>query len=168
MPDQPIELGLARPLEPAGAALPRLVDQLLELIAEQAADSQSLNTSTFKQRVQRFRQDFRSTAASADVARLSEDCATTCREFFRRASVFSAERDSEIKGLIDTLTTAIDKLAGEAVSVNKQLTGQSDRFNHLVEIEDIRDLKRRISQEVTALNRFVSEKQSGKTRITRS
>jgi diguanylate cyclase len=159
MADQPIELGLARPLDRAGVALFRLVDYLLELLAQRAADSQTLNTASFRQRVQQFRQELRSAAPSTDLDRLSNDCAQTCEDFFRRASVFEAERETEIKGLIETLTGAIDKLAGEAVSVNKQLTGHTDRFNHLVEIEDIRDLKRRISQEVSALNRFVSEKQ---------
>jgi diguanylate cyclase len=159
MADSPIELGLARPLDLAGGVLVRLVDQLLELIAEQAPDSQTLNTSGFKQRVQRFREELRADKPPADVQRISEDCASTCRDFFRRSAVFGAERDTEIKSLIETLTTAIDKLAGEAVSVNKQLTGHTDRFHKLVELEDIRDLKRRISQEVTALNRFVSEKQ---------
>ena len=90
--------------------------------------------------------------------RLSDDCLATCRDFFKRSAVFVAERDKEINDLVQTLTGAIDQLAGEAVSVNKQLTGHTNRFNRLVEIEDIRDLKRRISQEVTALNRFVSEK----------
>jgi diguanylate cyclase len=158
MADQHIELGLARPLDAATAPLARLVDLLLELIADQAADSQSLNTPGFRQRLQRFREELRADRP-ADLERLSADCAGTCRDFFRRAAVFTAERDGEIKGLIETLTTAIDKLAGEAVSVNKQLTGHSTRFDKLAEVEDIRDLKRRIAQEVTALNRFVSEKQ---------
>jgi diguanylate cyclase len=159
MPDQHIELGLARPLAAAEAPLARLVDQLLELIGEQAADSQSLNTSAFRQRLQRYREELRPEGRPADLERLSADCAGACQDFFRRAAVFTSERDAEIKGLIDTLTTAIDKLAGEAVSVNKQLTGHSTRFHTLAEVEDIRDLKRRIAQEVTALNRFVSEKQ---------
>jgi diguanylate cyclase len=159
MADQHIELGLARPLAAEGAPLARLADQLLELIAGQAADSQSLNTSAFRQRLQRFREELGTGGYPDDLERLSADCAGTCRDFFRRAAVFTAERDAEIKGLIDTLTSAIDKLAGEAVSVNKQLTGHSTRFHKLAEIEDIRDLKRRVAQEVTALNRFVSEKQ---------
>jgi diguanylate cyclase len=159
MSERPIELGLARPLDRALGPIVWLVDQLLEMIAGQAADSQTLNTSAFRQRVQRFREDLRTEVQGEAADQLTQDCALTCRDFFRRAATFDAERETEIKGLIDTLTTAIDKLAGEAVSVNKQLTGHTDRFHRLVDVEDIRDLKRRISQEVTALNRFVAEKQ---------
>jgi diguanylate cyclase len=159
MADQHIELGLARPLGCSVNPLADLVDDLLGMIADQAADSQSLNTTGFRQRLQRYREDLRVDAPPADVERLSTECAATCRDFYRRAAVFAAERDAELKGLIETLTTAIDKLAGEAVSVNKQLTGTSTRFHKLAELEDIRDLKRRIAQEVTALNRFVTEKQ---------
>jgi diguanylate cyclase len=159
MADQHIELGLARPLEAVDDPLARLADQLLSLIADQAEDSQSLNTAAFRQRLQHFREDLRVSGRPAELERLSNDCAATCRDFFRRSAAVAAERDAELKGLLDTLTSAIDKLAGEAVSVNKQLSGHSTRFLKLAEVEDIRDLKRRIAQEVTALNRFVSEKQ---------
>lgn len=159
MADQPIELGLARPLDQTGDALVRLVVNLLDLVADQADDSPSLNTGSFKQRLQRFREEVRTSTIPADILRLSDDCTSMCRDYFRRAAAFASERDGELKGLIETLTTAIDKLSGEAVSVNRQLTSHSDRFNRLTDLEDIRDLKRRISQEVTALNRFVSEKQ---------
>jgi diguanylate cyclase len=159
MADHPIELGLARPLAYADSALVRLADQLLELITDQAADSQALNKSNFKQRVQRFREDLRGGAVLADAEQFTTDCVGACRDFVRRTAAFNAERDAEIKGLIDTLTTALDNLAGEAVSVNRQLTGHSARFHQLADVEDIRDLKRRISLEVNALNRFVSEKQ---------
>jgi diguanylate cyclase len=153
----PIELGLTRPLTPDDSVLVRLVDQLLELVSEQAADSETLNTSAFRQRLLGYREAIRS-GGQSEVVRTAIDCVSTCREFFRRSAVFTAERDAEITGLIETLTTAINQLAGEAATVNQQLTSHTERFNRLVEIEDIRDLKRRISQEVTALNRFVSEK----------
>jgi len=159
MAEQHIELGLSRPFHTADEPLAALVDQLLDLIGGQAADSDSLDTDVFRQRLQRHREDLRGQCRPADVERWTAECAATCRDFFRRAAAFTAERDAEIKGLIETLTAAIDKLAGEAVSVNDQLTGHSVRFHKLAEIEDIRDLKRRIAQEVTALNRFVSEKQ---------
>jgi diguanylate cyclase len=159
MADQPIELGLARPLDRSGGPLARLLDQVLELVAEQAADGDTPASNGLAQRIHRYREELRQDRTPADLQRLSEECASACRDVFRRSAAFNAERDAEIKGLIETLTTAIDKLAGEAVSVNKQLTGHSDRFHRLVDLEDIRDLKRRISQEVAALNRFVSEKQ---------
>ena len=159
MADTPIELGLTRPVDGHAEPLWRLTDQLLQLIASQAADSQTLNTHAFRQRLERFRQDLATETRPAVLEKLIEECTSACRDFFRRASAFESERESEIKGLIETLTTAIDKLAGEAVSVNKQLTGHTDRFHRLVDVEDIRDLKRRISQEVTALNQFVAEKQ---------
>lgn len=159
MANDHIELGLARPVPPAGAPLAHLADQLLELIAAQAADGQSLNTAAFRQRIASFREGIDVERPARDLDRLSADCAATCREFFRRAAAFTAERDAEIKDLIDTLTGAIDRLAGDAVSVNRQLTGHSSRFHMLDELKDIRDLKRRIAQEVTALDRFVSEKQ---------
>jgi diguanylate cyclase len=159
MAERPIELGLTRPLDAQAPALAGLVDDLLALISRQALESQSLNTEAFRNRLQQFRQELGTAGPGAELGRFSHECSRACRDFFQRSAAFSAERDSELKGLVETLASAIDKLAGEAVSVNEQLSGHSTRFQELIEVEDIRDLKRRISHEVTALDRFVAEKQ---------
>ena len=51
------------------------------------------------------------------------------------------------------------KISGEAKSFSVRLIGSSERFNRLTEIEDIRELKKQIAQEVRELNRTVAEKQ---------
>jgi diguanylate cyclase len=54
---------------------------------------------------------------------------------------------------------ALGKLAGDATAFNVKLTDSSERLGRLTKIEDIRELKKRISQEVHELNRAVTEKQ---------
>jgi len=54
---------------------------------------------------------------------------------------------------------ALVKISGEAKSFSVRLIGSSERFNRLTEIEDIRELKKQIAQEVHELNRTVAEKQ---------
>jgi diguanylate cyclase len=57
------------------------------------------------------------------------------------------------------MRVALAKLAGDANAFNVRLIGTSERISRLTEIEDIRELKKRITQEVNDLNRVVKEKQ---------
>ena len=159
MPDQPIELGLMRPESGGGSPLVRLSQQLLDLIAGHATDSESLNTAGFRQRLRRCRESVPSDADPGAVSRFAAEVVEICEEFYKREAGFETEREREIAALIETLTEAIRTLAGESASVNAELTRHSDRFKGLADVEEIRDLKRRISEEVSALNRFVAEKQ---------
>ena len=160
MPDQPIELGLMRPEAVAGGhPLVRLCQTLLDVISSHATDSESLNTAGFRQRLQRCRDEVPPGDDPGAVARFASEVADICEDFHKREAKFETEREREIGALIETLTEAIRKLAGESASVNAELSRHTDRFQRLADVEEIRDLKRRISEEVTALNRFVAEKQ---------
>jgi diguanylate cyclase len=161
MPVRPIELGLARTDgTTADAELVRLADQLLELVAGRAVESETLGTPDFRRRLEQYRQELSSIAGAEAFADLAARISDTCRAFFKRGEAFEREREREIGELIETMTQAVAKLAGEAVTVNAELSRQSERFGRLTEVEDIRELKRRVSQEVSALDRFVAEKRS--------
>jgi diguanylate cyclase len=158
--DRHIELGLGRLASKGpGPELVRLTDHLLQLLAERAIESQTLQTQVFRQRLEGYRTELAATTDAEAFAELAEKVIETCRDFFKRAEGFEHEREDEIRALVETLTQAITRLAGEATSVNAELTEHSERFGRLVEVEDIRELKRRITNEVTALDRFVAEKQ---------
>jgi diguanylate cyclase len=160
LPDRPIELGLARPDEGTRAAVARLADRLLELLGEQTVLANGLPTGTYLDRLAGFRSQLDDTLDDERaVTRLTDGCTSASRDFVKRAGAATAERETELKGLIETLTSAIERLAGEAVSVNAELTNRTHHFNRLQDVEDIRDLKRQISDEVSALNRFITEKQ---------
>ena len=158
LPDRPIELGLARPAEAVVGAMVRLADRLLELLAEHATLAGGYPSGPYLERLQGFHPTIRNGDERA-LERLTDDCTTTSRDFLKRATGAIAERDAEIKGLIETLTGAIERLAGEAVSVNAELSNHTAQFSRLQDVEDIRDLKRQISEEVNALNKFITEKQ---------
>jgi diguanylate cyclase len=159
-PDRHIELGLTRPsTPPPSPELVRLTDRLLELVAGLAVESQTLQTHLFRQRLAEYRQDAASATDGSAFVELVDGIVATCQDYFKRATEFEGEREEEIRALVDTLTQAIARLAGEAVSVNSELTQHSERIGRLTEVEDIRELKRKITQEVSALDRFVTEKQ---------
>src|SRR5205085_1605276 len=82
-----------------------------------------------------------------------------CQDYFRRARVYRLERDSGYVETIEVLREAVAKLAGQSKDFNSQLVTSSERIKKLAEIEDIREIKERISREVQDLSRTIEEKQ---------
>ena len=61
--------------------------------------------------------------------------------------------------VIDVMRGALNKLAGEANAFSVTLMSSSERLNRLIDIEDLRDLKKRIADEASELTRTILEKQ---------
>lgn len=165
MAEKLIELGLSRSAwdgdgASTSAELVSLIDRLLTLLAESVVESGSLKTNEFRSKLERHR---RKIAQCADnrpaLSATAEACLALCQDYFKRGKTYAAEREAEFGEVIDVLRDALSKLAGEAASFNVRLMSSSDRFNRLGEIQDIRELKRLISHEVSQLKRVVAEKQ---------
>jgi diguanylate cyclase len=156
-----IELGLLDAADQDSASgLAFLATRLLALISETVVESDTLNTDEFRARVERHRQRLESrTDSDSNITLVANDCLSLCQDYLRRARTYLLERESEFAEVINLMQVAIGKLAGEAKAFNVQLMGSTERFNRLTDIQDIRELKKRISQEVHSLNRVVAEKQ---------
>ena len=153
MSEQLIELGLLHEEH-------KLVDRLLVLVAETAVKSDTLKTNEFRSKLERFRRQFAASHHnSPEIGFLTRECLNFCQDYFRRAQKYLLDRETEFAEVIEVLREALAKLSGESNSFNVRLLNTSDRFNRLTEIEDIRELKKQISQEVRELNRVVQEKQ---------
>jgi diguanylate cyclase (GGDEF)-like protein len=134
--------------------------RLLALVGDTAVESDTLRTYEFRAKLEKYRHRLaNSIHGDPNTAVVAGDCLHVCREYLTRARAYLLERETEFAEVIDVMRIALGKLAGEAKSFNVRLMGSSERFNRLTEIEDIRELKKTISQEVRELNRVVVEKQ---------
>lgn len=169
MSDTLIELGLYNDNDPnrperdsqnSTSGVVSLADRLLHLISETAVESDTLNTALFRTRLKHY-SDLLSAPSQpgANVTDLAADCLRLCQDYLFRTRKYFLEREGEFTDVIELMRMAIGKLAGSASAFNVQLMDSSERLNRLTDIEDIRDLKKRISQEVRELNRAVTEKQ---------
>ncbi len=165
MAEKLIELGLQRSDgsgqgDTAAPGLLSLIDRLLTLLAENVVESDSLKTSEFRAKIESYRKKIALYAADGPLPSSTADaCLSLCQDYFRRGRVYLSERESEFGEVIDVLRDALSKLTGESASFNTRLMGSSDRFSRMTEIQDIRELKKQISQEVVQLKRVVDEKQ---------
>ena len=134
--------------------------RLLAVVSDTAIESDTLNTSEFRGKLEKFRHRLaNSVNGDPNTSIIANECLRVCQDYLTRARAYLLERETEFAEVIDVLRLALGKLAGEAQSFNVRLMGSSERFNRLTEIQDIREMKKQISQEVRDLNRAVAEKQ---------
>jgi diguanylate cyclase len=161
MTTRPIELGLNRATTGADAAsLVRLLDPIVGSIVAWSADPTAPRTADFSTRLERLRKSLRSDEVSIDdVTGTLEQILTLCDTYFTETRGVLTEREKELASLVQVLRDTLADLAGQAKSFNVDLMKTTDRMNGLANIDDIRELKRRISSEAKELKNVVVEKQ---------
>jgi diguanylate cyclase (GGDEF)-like protein len=158
------ELGDDEPayvIDPSATAdLAAFSAQLLALVSDTVVESDSLRTYEFRAKLEKYRHRLaNSVQGDPQASLIACDCLRICDDYLTRARTYLLDRESELAEVIDVMRVALNKLAGENNTFNVRLMGSSERFNRLTEIEDIRELRRRISDEVRDLSRVVVDKQ---------
>lgn len=165
MNEQLIELGLLeeeqREIDPAASVeLAAFVADLLVVVSDTTIASDTLKTNEFRSKLERYRHRLiNSVHGDPSTAILANKCFRLCEDYLRRAHTYLLERESEFAEVIDAMRVALGRISGEARTFSTRLMGSSERFNRLLEIEDIRELKKQIAKEVRDLNQTVVEKQ---------
>jgi diguanylate cyclase len=142
------------PLEMAA----RLVAELLDIIGDMAPDSLGLDTAAFRQALG---ETAARVAASPDqlTAQMVAECIDLCQAFQRRAQAHLAERETEFSELIAVLQEMVSTLGG-GDSFNDQLDRSAERLHKIIDINDIRILKRRLLVEIETVKRLAQEKRA--------
>ena len=159
-----IELGVLeeqREIDQAASVeLAAFVAELLVVVSDTAIESDTLKTNEFRSKLERYRHRLvNSVHGDPSTAILANKCFRLCEDYLRRSHTYLFERESEFAEVIDVMRLALGNISGEARTFSTRLMGSSERFNRLLEIEDIRELKKQIAKEVRDLNQTVVEKQ---------
>ncbi len=164
MPDELVELRLGQADgsgSDAAGELIDILDRMLELVSDVAVSNEHLKTTPeLRSQIGEFRKALcgHPTPEPASLETMAGDCLSACEDFFSRAREHTLNREIEFIEIIDVLRETVRKLAGESEEFNQSLIGSSERFEMLLEIEDLQALKQRIRVEVQDLNRVVEEK----------
>ena len=165
-----IELGLSRveppdgpvpgdvPAAPRVSSAPSLIVELLQVIGEMAPECSGLDTGQFRRELGRFTSRIMA-SPEAITAGLAAECVQYCHAFLSEARDHLAERETEFADLIKVLSEMVATLGGGS-TFNDQLDRSADRLNKMVDINDIRILKRRLTVEIETLKRLSSEKRA--------
>jgi len=168
--DHLVELGLRAPGQPPAPSRPAtteannvhltsFIDRLLTVVQALAPEAEARDMSEFQSKLSLFRRRLVSPSDAATLADTAEACVRACEQYFRSSRRYHTAREAELTELIGILRDAAGVLVGDSAAFNDQVISSSERFNSLVQLDDLRDLKRRIATEVSTLRRAVEDKQ---------
>ncbi len=161
-----IELGLSRPGQPAAPTAKDLVPtfaafarDLLALIGDVAPEVEELATANFRRQLGEYSVLLESSADSL-TRDIVEECIKLCRAYFVEAQSLLAERESEFSELVRMLTEMVGAIDGGQASFHEQLDRSTERLTRIVDINDIRILKRRLGIEIETLRKLGVDKRA--------
>ncbi|MFN7981562.1 MAG: GGDEF domain-containing protein [Vicinamibacterales bacterium] len=146
------------PADQRGEFLLTFLDKLMDVLAQLAPDSDAGQLEGFRERIQAYRQML-GTSQVSGLPIIAEDCVATCRRYLEGAKTYRGEREKELAEVISILQEAAKLTVGDSSDFNAQVLATSERFTALAGLDDIREMRRRIGDEVGSLKRAVEEKQ---------
>jgi diguanylate cyclase len=151
------ELALAPSPRDRAEALFTLADRLLDLVVEHAPEDASLGPAAFRARLETCRQSLREDHPPETLAYLVADTADEVSAFLDRVQGYRIDREAELIDLVNVLRAVVETLRGDSVRFEHELTRSTTELGRMVEIEDIRELKRSLTREVKVLQQTVTE-----------
>lgn len=135
------------------------LDRLMEVLEQLAPDSDVGELDTFRSRIREYRLVINDPRRRAELPEVTDACIGLCRSYLEGSRLYHAEREKELTELISILRDAAKLSVGDSADFHAQLLASSDRFTKIAELENIRELRKRISEEVGSLRSAVAEKQ---------
>lgn len=136
--------------EQAGALRP-VLDQALALIADRVAACGDANGPIG------MIQDCRSALSAADSpASLARLCLTgleACRHFLARHEATESARQSQMVELVELVHEAMATLAGDTDAFDQGLTASAERFDAMLKLDNLTEIKTHLTREVDELKR---------------
>lgn len=72
----------------------------------------------------------------------------------------AAERRTQVAGLVAMVRETVATTAGEQASLHETLTGSAERFEHLVQVDDLQQIQAQLFNEVATLKRITIERRA--------
>ena len=142
---------------PEGFAM--FLDRLMEVLEQLAPESDVGELDTFRSRIREYRLVINDPRRRGEMPEVTDACIGLCRSYLEGARLYHAEREKELAELISILRDAAKLSVGDSTEFHAQVLASSDRFVKISELENIRELRRRIGDEVGNLRCVVAEKQ---------
>ena len=105
-----------------------------------------------------FRTALAGPADPAQVGLLMHSCFEMCEQAIRSLNAQQQERRSELRRLVALVRDTVTLLMGEGETFSTDVTQAATRFNSLLRINDVQQLKQRLMAEVGDLQRLATER----------
>lgn len=132
-------------------ALADVVDRLLLIVADTAPLAVASDAQTFRTDVERYRRQLGETADEFELERIGRACVAAAEAFLKRSRAALTEREAEFVEVIALLRQALADLAGGSDAYHASVEASTQHLAEAVKLDDIRQLKQAVLQEVTHL-----------------
>jgi diguanylate cyclase (GGDEF)-like protein len=156
-----VELGLRKTDGPAQAsktALKGVAEAFLKLFADFTPQADATDVRKFLEAVEDARAQIALSDHEQDVRRLAVSSVRACEQFLKQSRHYYRDRESELTDMIGILRETANLLAGDSTEFGAQMRATTDRFRGIAELEDIRDLKKQLTEEANLLQQTVADK----------
>jgi hypothetical protein len=137
-------------------ALLALTERLLDLLATHVLDNSALEAHVFRAQLDARRQDLRAEHDAHRLSSLTHTIADECGAFLDRTRADRDDREVELIDLVNVLREVVDTVRGDSLQFTHELSRSTTAMDRMVELEDIRELKRALAREVHALREAVA------------
>jgi diguanylate cyclase len=141
------------------AFLIQAVHQLMDLIKAFTMDLDEIGADRFKEGVDQTRRLFDSDLDIAAAGPALERQHALTLDFIRRARVYFEDREQEFKDIIDLLTKAMSTLNSDNAEFNQRIHAQSEKIEQITLLDDIKEIKSRLQEQVAMIRDTVAQKQ---------
>lgn len=146
--------------EPESSVWRTLTQNVLRVISEATRDSDSDETRQLRGQLASFRNELGRPMHPQEERRVAADCVATCEHFLRRLQQDHTVREAELMDMVGILREAAQRLIGDSSTFNTQLLSSTNRLKMMSGLDDILDLKKQLSVEITSLERVVEDKKA--------
>ena len=153
-----IKLGLRGRTE-VESALRVVVDELLALLVELASAYHETAEPDLAESLESHRSLLAEAADDEALAAAAEACLDTVRAVVVTACRRQSEQHAELTRFVALVRDTVTVLGGDGQDPSTAISQAADRFNELLEIKDLGQLKARLADEVTGLRKLAEERQ---------
>ncbi len=135
------------------------LEKLLILLRDFVGAVDLPDESTLRDTIENTRKTVVAAGDPAAVLKALDACNDACRQVLGQLERQRLEHKEEIATLVDMVREALAIVAGDGQSFNKNLGSSMERFEALVKIDDVKQLKVKLLQEVSELRHIATERQ---------
>lgn len=135
------------------------IEKLLSLLRDFVAAVELADEGTLVDTLDSCRRNITSAADPATVLQSVDLCNDACRLVLSQLDRRRIEQKEEIATLVDMVREALAIVAGDGQTFNRHLGSSMERFEALVLIDDVKQLKLKLVQEINDLRHIAEERQ---------
>jgi diguanylate cyclase (GGDEF)-like protein len=153
-----IKLGL-RDVTGGESALGLFVDELLALLVDLASSYNEAGEPDLAESLESHRRQLAEVTDDDTLVEVAEGCLEAARAAVARACRRQTEQRAELTRFVELVRDTVNVLGSDGHDPSTEINKAADRFNELLEIEDVGQLRVRLAEEVTGLRQLAEERQ---------